>query len=499
MYYLLHFSLFLWMTGCLALPSAIGGEITVDGAVRFQTMEGFGLSLADHVEKTASTNSVWQALYARDFGFSVLKIELSNKGLAGTTKDEEPPAFSTSREENQKFFSTIPEIKAQADLARGLKELTLDPLKVIATSRTAPYWLKTGAWRGHRGRLSCGGILKNDQQSLNQFALYLASYEVAWERASGMGILSLGIQREPRFQLDEESMEIAAEDFPNAIIAVGDTFAKWKLPTKIHAPEDVGVGAQDNTWPLTAQLDYIRQIRKKTEAFKYIGAWATHGFAGAKMADDGGIYRAGWAKYWDAIQKDGKKVWVTEASLGSGVWDGERGPLFVAESIHEAITSGQASLWVGWMPEQTPDKEQKEVGLRALRMRFPKAMPDELEFASSLLGARLAGLAHFSRFIRPGGVRVAAVSDAATGTVQVSAYYHPRQGGISIVLINPSSEEKVMNLKFKNLPIYSSMRLYLSSAVPEQNFTRMPDIKLSDCMGEVHLPPRCVATLTSLE
>lgn len=499
MHYLLRFSLFLWIAGCLGLPFVRGGEITVDGSVRFQTMEGFGLGLDDHMAKVASTNSVWQTIYGHDLGFSVLKVELSARALSVPVRDTEPPVFTASREENQKFFSFSPEMKAQADLAHALKDMTLDSLRVVASSKTAPHWLKTGAWHAHHEQISCGGTLKNDQLSLNQFGLYLASYAIAWERASGIGIYSLGIQKEPRFELDEESMQIPAMDFPDAVIAVGEALAKWKINVKLHAPEDVGVGAPDNPWPLIAQLDYITQIRKKGEAAKFINAWATHGFGGTKILDDGEVYRAGWTKYSNAVQKDGKKVWVTEASLGSGVWDGERGPLFVAESIHEAITCGQASLWVGWLPELVLDKDKKEESLRGLRARFRNASDDDLGFASGLLGARMAGVAHFSRFIRPGGVRVATTTDAATGSVQASAYYHPRQGGITVILINPSSEEKAINLKLKNLPHYSSMRFYLSSAVPEQNFTRMPDVKLTEGVSEVHLPPRSVATLTTLE
>jgi|GEM_PF-4377836 len=496
---LLRCVLFLWLAGWLGLPLGVCGEITVDGSVRFQTMEGFGLGLADHVVKEASTNSVWQSIYARDLGFSVLKVELSARVLGTAVSDSDPPVFTQSSEEDQKFFSFTPEMKAQAELARKLKTQTLDPLKVVATSKTAPHWLKTGAWEAHHGRYSCGGMLKNDQQSLTQFGLYLASYAVAWEHAAGIGISSLGIQREPRFQLDEESMEISSTDFPDAIVAVGDALARWKLGVKIHAPEDVGVGSPDNMWPLTAQLDYMDQIRKKPEAFKYIGEWATHGFAGNKMMEDGEINRTGWTRFWEAVREDGKKVWVTEASIGSGVWDGEKGPVFVAESIYEAVTSGQASLWVGWLPEQDPIPEPKEENLQGLRSRFRNATSDELEFASSLMGARLAAVAHYSRFIRPGGVRVETVADKDAGVIQSSAYYHPRQGGITVVLINSSSQDQAIHLKFKNLPRYSGMRLYLSSAVPERNFTRMPDVKLVDWMGEVHLPPRSIATLTTLE
>jgi glucuronoarabinoxylan endo-1,4-beta-xylanase len=115
----------------------------------------------------------------------------------------------------------------------------------------------------------------------------------------------------------------------------------------------------------------------------------------------------------------GKKIWQTEASLRFSVEDID-GALSWATAIHQGLTKARVSAWVWWV----------------LALWFDQALIhlDDDSTGAFRVGKTLWALGNFSRFIRPGFVRIGTTSQAPT--LLTSAYKDPGAGQFVIVAIN---------------------------------------------------------------
>lgn len=475
-------------------------EVTIDIGQRSQAIEGFGLGLDEAVVEAASYNALWQDVFSRKMGLSILKAEWSTQVLERLQEGEVPPIFTKSRDVARFDFDRSRFMTLEAQLAQKLREQVKDDFRVIATSRSAPHWLKIGAWWAGNNGVTCGGRLRNDQKSLEQFGHYLALYSQAWAKASGTPAYSVGLQREPRFQLDVESMELPVPDYSDALQATSEAMTRLRVSARLHGPEDVGIGTASNKWPLRVQSDFLEELRKHGN-LKLLTAWAMHGFAG-DAAGEKGIYREGWSEWGKKIADEGKPLWITEGSLGAPEWDDPRGPIFTAVSIHEALVYGRATMWIGWLGKPRISASAANIKPTDIQRLLGEGIdPANARITLPVLDfiRQTVALRHYSSFIRPGSVEVGLTLEDPASSILASAYYHPRKGGLTLVLINPSSHEEVFTFRLVRGPNYMNLRHYLSAPSIPDPFTRMPDVKLVDGKAEIRMPTRSIATLTTLE
>lgn len=132
-----------------------------------------------------------------------------------------------------------------------------------------------------------------------------------------------------------------------------------------------------------------------------------------------------------------KEVWVTE--MAGVKWWPEQGPtadindgIVVAGWIHSALVTGEVSAWLWWwyQAQSTDDNE-------GLLLKAGSAAPT----VSSLTAPdtkRHYVLGNFSKFIRPGYVRVI-VSGSVPSGVELSAYSGPSSGSVVVVAINTNA------------------------------------------------------------
>ena len=160
----------------------------------------------------------------------------------------------------------------------------------------------------------------------------------------------------------------------------------------------------------------------------------------------GHIYGVSPFYYANAVSK-GKEVWMTEHYLSpAGTQPGITDALAAAKEIHDALTVGQynAYLW-WWALDWNPGDGVTNYGL-----------------VDTSNNANYYGyaMAQFSRFVRPGYVRVDATATPATG-VYLSAY--SGDGHSVIVAINTNTYATSLPVSIENQTI-SSLTPYQTTA-----------------------------------
>ena len=241
------------------------------------------------------------------------------------------------------------------------------------------------------------GSLRSD--SYAAWATTLASFATNFNANVGSPLYAISAQNEPDFDT-KGAYSMCLYGFPDMAAFVdqlGAAIAALKLssPPKILAPESASWG---NLW------NYSAAIAADPVARGYIGFYATHQYGGV-------------SKY----QAVDKPVWETEQSSFESFDPSIANALKVGSWINEAITSGNASAWhYWWLNGLNSDNE----GLIGKNGDFQ-------------LTKRLFALGHYSRFVRPGWVRIG-VDGSAPGQL-VTAFKNPVSGEFAIVVENSGS------------------------------------------------------------
>lgn len=168
--------------------------------------------------------------------------------------------------------------------------------------------------------------------------------------------------------------------------------------------------------------------------------------------------------------------------------------LYVAKVIHHDLTVANVTSWQWWLAVDTYNYSD---GL--VYINDPSGGYDLNSMKTNGLvsdSKQLWCLGNYSRFVRPGMVRVsAALSDAtdpvtATATQMTSAYKDAQSKQFVIVVINMSTEAKKYTLDLGTAkPAGNSLDVYTTAADKNLKKTTIP-------YGAVTLEPRSVTTLT---
>lgn len=155
------------------------------------------------------------------------------------------------------------------------------------------------------------------------------------------------------------------------------------------------------------------------------------------------------------------KYWVTEYCImgdyGPGRDLGMEPALQVARTIHFDLTEANAAAWQWWTAVSKVDYKD---GLLYTDYTQPG---DEQNILTSKI---LWSLGNYSRFIRPGAVRIAlsGLSQEAGSGLLGSAYVHEEEQSMTAVLVNDSLEEKRVQLTLSGLGLKASvLRSYVTN------------------------------------
>jgi len=276
-------------------------------------------------------------------------------------------------------------------ILESVKEAQNYGVKIFASPWSPPPNLKSN-------NSDVGGYLL--PENYEAFKDYINSF-VAYMAGNGVDIYAVSIQNEPDIQVSYESCDWTAYRMKQFLINYGHLIGG----TKLAAPESFNF----NKW-------FTNDILEDAEAVENLDIVAGH------------IYGGGLGTFPLAEQK-GKEIWMTEYLLNlntgnsgapawtsyeeSEIWDES---LDMLQTIHEAMTyNWNAYIW--WYLQRyysfIGDSEQGTTNGEILKRGY--------------------AFSHFSKYIRPGFVRIDVSTNKSTG-LEITAYKGNDQ--IVVVIIN---------------------------------------------------------------
>ncbi len=255
------------------------------------------------------------------------------------------------------------------------------------------------------GTSSCTNApkLKDPQDWAKRLVTYINTMKTA-----GVNIYAISAENEPDSGGMNATTSFTADELATWIsTAMGPALADTGV--KIMAPETM------NWYGFPG---YFSAIQKDTAAFGYVSIFASH------------EYGLGPTKPEPTISDAGKEYWETEVDTGSTSddpsADGMGSALHLAETIHNDLTKANLNAWHYWWLYGGGSGGLYDTNTNVWTKRF------------WIMG-------NFSRFARPGYVRVSTSGTMPAG-VLLSAYRNPADGTVAVVAINKNSSATPISL-----------------------------------------------------
>ena len=388
-------------------------SIKVDSTQKFQTIDGFGFCLTDgsaHLINSMSAldkNNLLNELFSTDsnsIGISYLRVSIGASDLSSHVYSyDDLPGGETDI--NLSKFS-IGENKK--DLIPVLKMiLKINPqIKILGSPWSAPVWMKDN-------NSSKGGSLQPKYYDV--YAHYFVKYIQAMKK-EGINIDAITPQNEPLNPKNNPSMYMSAEQERNFIKnSLGPAFANAGISTKIICYDH---NADEPQYPLT--------ILQDTEARKYIDGSAFHLYAGNINA---------LSQVHDAFPA--KNIYFTEQYTGSG--SSFAGDLsWAIKNLIIGATKNWSRNVLEWNLASDPNLGPHTDGgcntcLGAVTLDRNSITRNQSYYI----------IAHASKFVRPGSVRI--YSSDVSGISSV-AFLTPH-GKTVLIVLNTENHPREFNIQ----------------------------------------------------
>jgi len=408
------------LTASAPVPTDI---ITIDPSQAYQTMDGFGYTLtggsAMHIQnmEAGKRAALLQELFAHNknnIGVSFLRVSIGASDL-----DDHIFSYDdVNHGQNDISLSGFDLGPDKKWLIPVLKQiLAINPaIKVLGSPWSAPAWMKTND-------STKGGHLKTEYYEI--YANYLIKY-IKTMKEAGININALTIQNEPLNPKNNPSMVMEADEQA--------TFIKTAL-----GPALKNAGLQTKIWLYDHNCDrpdYPITILNDADAAKYIDGSAFHLYGGTIDA---------LTKVHDAYPN--KNLYFTEQ------WVGAPGNMKGDVDWHvKNVVIGSALNW-------------SKVALEWNLAANPALQPHTPGGCTECLGAiTIDGntvtrnpayyiIAHASKFVRPGSVRVG--STAINGLANVA--FKTPTGNIVLIVVNDNKASKTFMIAVGNKTFSTSL------------------------------------------
>jgi glucuronoarabinoxylan endo-1,4-beta-xylanase len=462
-------------------PAASAVDVTVDADKRYQVIEGFGTCTINWMPNVSALYDTqkFRDFYADDLGGSIVRFHLA--------PDLQPePDLDLDNLDLAKFNWDAEDLRHAAEFAKAIYLRDPKRNKIITSIWSPPAWMKTN------NELRNGGHIRPDR--FDHLAKYIVGISRSFEAKFGVPLYAISIQNELSFEEPYDSCQYTVEEFHQACTAIAKARQKWPIDTRVMGPEQMGQWVEGTSPP--GVLDYLRPVLADPVASKAIDIIDVHGYGGDGVSsagdnpNDARVLREKCAPF-------GREIWMTETSGEQPVWvpapppppaegaaapargarrgRGPRGPqpgaLALAWKIHNGLVNAGNSAWVYW---QILDPTPSQYALCAMDQPTPKF------YAAK----------QFFRFIRPGAYRVdVAPTDRR---LAVSAFVHPEDRTLTVVLINLTKEAAPVSLSVKGAGV-ATMDAYRSSAA--ENCTQIGAVQSKDGAFSLEMPAESVVTL----
>jgi len=390
----------------LLVSSAPSATVSVNPAVSYQTIDGFGGFggvVAEYASEAQYTDA-WVRLIADTLGLTIHRYFLNPNDLEPTNDNTSP--FTT----NLSAFNLGGRLGGQLPLLSRLKAAGVE--KFFFSILSPPYWMKQGPfneWCYGGGDCSCcGGTLP--ESNYDEFAEFCAAY-VKLARNEGIELHALSVQNEPRFSEPYPACVYTNMQLRETVKKVGARLASEGLSsTGIMVAEDVlsGFGSLEGA------------CIADTASRKYVKLFGTHAYSEGGIVPTPG---SGAAQEWTVAERKmratGLPFWMTETSGYESSWSGA---FAMATGIYTALQYGSVSGWVYYRLGGADD-----------------ALTNNGSPTWLFYGAK-----QYYRYVRPGAVRVSCVSDDSL--VSAQAFVHGANRTLALVLFNHGTAARTVSV-----------------------------------------------------
>jgi glucosylceramidase len=392
--------------------------IAVDTTQTYQTMDGFGYTLTGGSAllmsrmSAGSRAALIKELFATDstsLGVSYLRVSIGASDLSDRvyTYDD-----SAQPDPDLTNFSLAPE---QTSLIPVLKEiLAVNPaIKILGSPWTPPLWMKSNA------NAKGGSLLP---QYYDAYARYFVKY-VQGMQAQGIPIDAVTLQNEPLNPDNTPSLYMTGAQQATFIKNnVGPAFRAAGLSTKLIA--------YDHN-PDTDGLNFVNAVLGDAAASPFVDGAAFHLYNGTSISTLGNVRRQYptkniyFTEQWTQANKSfsGDLYWhVSNLEIGA--------PLNWSRNVLEWNLASDPSTSI-----HTPGGCADCLG--AITISGDNVSRNVAYYS----------VAHSSKFVRPGSVRLATVTAASLGSLANVAYKTP--SGKHVLVVVNGGPAQTFNIQYK--------------------------------------------------
>lgn len=444
-----------------ALATSQGLSATVDGSTTYQRIAGFGSSEAFLQAKFLMADpppvqsEVLDLLYSArsGAGLTILRNQVGSTAGFGTIEPTAPVGPTAAP-----IYAPIGDDDGQLWLATTIKqEYGVD--RLIADSWGAPPFMKTNGSDTHGGML-CGapGTHCESGDWREAYADYLVQYARDYA-AVGLPLEFIDFENEANLAAPGyTSMVMTPRQTADFAPVLGAALARSGLPTRIQCCDTEG-------WNYAAR--YARALEASRPAARTVKTFSSHGYTKAPASPLAGWYEPAWETEWSTLDR-WDPAW-DDGTRASGLsW---------AENIYTGLAHADlGAFFYWWGTSQYGDDNESLV---------------RVDGSAVTPSARLWAFANYSRFVRPGAIRIGAATDDRR--LDLTAFRNT-DGTVAVVALNTStSPAKVtVSLSGAGLPRTGSVTPYLTDASADT--AAQPAAKVSGGSFRMTLPERALVT-----
>jgi len=398
-----------------APPALAADSATISGSTTHQTINGFGFA-----EAFGEAASVMNAPSAeQQQALNLLMSTSSGAGLDIVRNEISADSGTTIEPNSPGSPGAAPTYVSLASINQDQGQLWFDQQAktnfgvntFFADAWSAPAFMKSNGSQDNGGQV-CGvsGTSCASGDWRQAFANYLLQYAKDYS-AAGVPLTYIGPTNEPDFSASYDSMTMSAAQIASLLDVVGPAVKSSGLSTQVECCDATG-------WPNTGS--YASAVEADPTALAGTAVFSGHGYSGAPTTPLSGWTKPAWETEWFGNDSSGWDPAWDDGTADSGLtW---------AQHIYQGLTGANLSAFLFW---QGADPNNGNGGLVFLQSN-----------GTAAASGRLWAFANYSRYIRPGAVRIGSTS--SNSGVDISAYKNT-DGTVSVVVLNTLSSSDTIS------------------------------------------------------
>jgi glucuronoarabinoxylan endo-1,4-beta-xylanase len=444
-------------------------RITIDWNETHQEIDGFGASFAKQAHllmrcAEPGRTHILDLLFSHaGAGLSIVRNQINSKSA------EIDPNYGTIEPRKNEFDFDHDE--GQIWLMKEAKRR--GTATFISTAFSPPAWMKI-----NNSTLDDNDPPKPERNRLrrdrrNDYAEYLARYVREYRDRFDIELYAISPANEPELSAAYQSCTWSAADLRDFIkLFLKPVIDQQRVSIRLIAPESL-------SW---SELSHALPIENDPDANPLVQVIGLHNYNIDPATNEPAVSAEAVAQ----TRALNKRLWLTEISTLEPDDPSMHDALMWAKTIHKHMVIAGTNAWLWWwgvLAEATGDHYSTGQGLIYFRH----------EDGTYSARKRFWGLAHYSRFIRPGAVRVGATANPIDG-VYVSAYRSQDQSTptLVIVAINTTASEQPVALTLTNVAA-DTLLPYVTSDT--QDMTQAASIAVTNGELALTLAPGSITTL----